>query len=159
MSKFPEIEDSIVALWESTYKNELQKLIATPLKQIKAIPSTSLSFEKKHFTITYPSNEFEFHEIARFACLPMSGCHAIVLFHSSAVHDFLRGYGIGKLLHKLRVEACIASGFSYAQCTTCASNETQNKILRNNGWEEIKEFMNIKTDNDVIIWLKKLTKD
>lgn len=158
IKEYPPISETLLKLWEEKYGLEIKNILKKSGNRAIKIETLILENkeEKNIFKVYFESNEFGSVTIAKFACTPMSGCYAIVLFHSTAVNDLVRGLGIASVLQRLRLESAKVSGFSYAQCTTNSKNDVQNKLLTKFGWEPIKKFNNIKTGNEVIYWMKEI---
>ena len=95
-------------------------------------------------------------EIGRFRMKELPGCNAAVVFHRAWVPENRRGQGHGKTLHKIRLAAAAAAGYSLAICTVVTANAAQNAILTEFGWKPERVWDNPKTGNKVCLWSRGL---
>ena len=78
--------------------------------------------------------------IAHFELSCVPGCTSAVIFSGAYVGLSLRRAGLGKTLHKLRLDACREAGYTLALCTVNKDNAPQNKIMDSFGWICGREF-------------------
>jgi hypothetical protein len=55
-----------------------------------------------------------------------------------------------------RLEAIREYGYDYALCTVTADNAAQRRILKINGWKKLDTFVSSKTENEVIVYGRKI---
>lgn len=82
----------------------------------------------------------------------LPGCSQVAVFHSAFVLPEYRNKGEGFQAHVERLETAIRLGYDYAICTVQQGNTAQEKILHDNGWEEIGLFFSRKTGHYVTIY-------
>ena len=93
-------------------------------------------------------------ELARFHISQMPGCRAVAIFSRSWVRSDYQGKGIGTLLHKMRLDAAKAGGFSVAICTIDVNNKPQRAILEKFRWvDRGSPFTNADTGHTVQVWM------
>lgn len=91
----------------------------------------------------------------RLSYFPM--CRHILVSTDAEVSEKVRGKGLGKILHRLRLELAKSGLVQMLLCTARADNEAQNKILLANDWK-IKETITIRPCQEskykVNLWVK-----
>ena len=88
----------------------------------------------------------------------MKNCCGICVSTAVQVAEPYRKIGIGELLNKVRIHTAKLDGYGLLLCTDVLSNEPQQKILKANGWDCVKEFKNPRTGNDIGIHTVDLSK-
>lgn len=91
-----------------------------------------------------------------FELNPFPGCNQIVISNHSLVYKDRRGNGVGSQEHSARLEKIKFLGYDYVLCTVKSDNIPQLKILSNNGWKQLDDFVNNETGNTVYIYGKKV---
>ena len=89
--------------------------------------------------------------IASFRLYPMINCCGICVSTAASVIPSFRGKGLGTLLNSIRIDIARCDGYGLLLCTDIAQNEVQRKILKRNGWSDIKSFINPRTKNHIFI--------
>jgi len=84
----------------------------------------------------------------------LPGCCGVVVSNGAYLNHNQRGYGLGEYFHKERIDLATYMGYSCMMATTILNNEAENHILRNNGWKTVHSFVNKRTGNTVLIWIK-----
>ena len=77
----------------------------------------------------------------------LPGCSQISVFHSVFIPVINRSKGLGGYAHKKRIQTAKELGYNVSLCTVSLSNEAQLRILKDNGWRKVHEFMSSKTTN------------
>ena len=89
--------------------------------------------------------------IATFSLTEMPGCCGVLISFHSFVSSKFANKGIGTILNKFRIEIAQFLGYTVLMCTDIATNISQSKILKKNGWKNIHQFTNKRTTNLVNI--------
>jgi len=92
----------------------------------------------------------------RFVLTMFPGNCGIVVSHNTYVASHLRGLGIATALQPIKETIARSGGFSYIMATIIADNIIQSKILPRFGWKILWEFINQRTTNKCIMWIKPL---
>lgn len=139
---------SIIENYEKFLTEKLQKEIKI---EITGMLDQGCPAEVMYFTVKNAETL-----IASFAFNVMPSCCGILVSTRAHVSEGYRNRGIGKLLNQLRIEYAKYLGYSLLFCTDIAGNEPQQKILKDNGWEELTSFVNSTTKNTVKLHAIKL---
>lgn len=94
--------------------------------------------------------------ITTFILEPMRGCNGICISRKVVIYERYRGNGYGSIFCKLRELLAKQFNYSMIMCTMVVDNIPQQKILTKNEWEKLNEFLNIKTNNRVSLYCKKI---
>ena len=97
------------------------------------------------------ANEDGFCELNPFPC-----CSQIVVSNHAFIYKEKRGKGLGKQNHQLRIDRARFMGYDYLMCTVVSTNAPQLAILSKQGFKELDRFFNKETENEVVIFGKKL---
>lgn len=97
-----------------------------------------------------------FRTIAHFELITMPGCCGIVISTNCWVLHSMQSHGIGQFLHKFRIKLAKEWGYGIMMCTDVAANKRQLHILEKNNWQNIFNFNNPRTLNDINIHVIKL---
>lgn len=103
----------------------------------------SIQFEGDHYQVELSSGK----QVAGWMLKEMPGCCGMCVSTGAYVMPDFRQRGLGKLLNNLRIAIATELKFGMLFCTDILANEPQQKILANNGWSQIDEFKNPKTNN------------
>jgi hypothetical protein len=96
------------------------------------------------------------NEVTTFILQQMSGCSGICISNKVAISDAYRGNGYGVLFCELREAIAVKLRYAVIMCTVVLGNHPQQKIMKKRGWEITGSFLNLKTGNQVSIYMKKL---
>lgn len=96
----------------------------------------------------------EKESIAYFCMSTLPGCCAYLVLHDVLVFKKYRGLGIAQSLHPVKEFIADEGGFSFMMCTTRKDNPTQNHILEKTDWKKVHQGLNVRTKNDLIMWMK-----
>lgn len=88
---------------------------------------------------------------ASFELHPMINCCGICVSTKAFVAEGFRRKGLGAMLNSLRIEIARLNGYGLLLCTDVESNEAQRKVLAKNGWKDVHDFVNPRTQNKVFI--------
>lgn len=91
--------------------------------------------------------------IASFKMRSALQCGAIGVPYHIEVAEKFRGLGVGKILERVRIKAARAAGYQLMLATTRADNGPQVHIMREAGWQFVRQFHNPSTGHEVILWL------
>jgi len=91
------------------------------------------------------------HIISTFKTYEMPHCCAIMISCNVEVKEKYRNKGIGTILNKFRQEIGKLLGYSLLLCTDIEQNIHQRKLLKNNGWKDVYNIVNKRTNNKVFI--------
>ena len=127
----------------SKYEKEIEKLIGK---------SVLIKSERDNYQVELSSGKI----IAGWMLKEMPGCCGICVATGAFVMDDFRNKGIGTILNSLRIALATELKFGLLLCTDVLENEPQQKILTNNCWTKINEFLNPKTENTIGIHCIKL---
>ena len=147
------------------YQKSIQELF--PGKQIELFATGGDTYNKKilakDFRITYDIKEkglfgalyFSLYignvQSASWTFSPFPGCCGILVSTSAYVVPSFQGKGLGSLLNNLRKDLTKEFGYSCLVCTDNIDNIPQRKILRKNGFNDLKIFKNSRTGNTLAI--------
>lgn len=92
--------------------------------------------------------------VAFFKMTEMPSCCAFVVSHGSVVG--VEGKGVGTRLNRFRQDLAKAWGYSGIICTDVDTNKGQRRILEKEGWKDIFQRRNARTNNLVNISVKEL---
>lgn len=129
----------------SGYRDRLAELIEWDPDDLTIETVTEIC-ERYHFVIKCNGDY-----VANFSLVAMPGCCGIVVSTGAGVMPRYREKGVGTLLNQFRIELAQAAGYGAMICTDVVQNRPQQRILLNNGWEEVFTFTNPRTDNIVAI--------
>ena len=79
----------------------------------------------------------------------------LVFSYNSFIKPKFRGRGLGAQEHRKRLKIARDLGYNCIICTVNSSNTTEKRILRNNGWIKVHEFVN-EVKHEIEIWVKNL---
>lgn len=91
-------------------------------------------------------------EIAEFKLTPLKGCRGVAISHGVAISEKYRGKGLGQFLNFWRRVQAMLNHYTVVVCTTVHDNAPQNHILNKNGWRQLGNFYNSRTENEVLVW-------
>lgn len=91
---------------------------------------------------------FEFADIS-------GQCGAIISTDTSILNEY-RNKGVGTELQSLKERIAKDLGYSAILATTRASNSAETRVLEKTGWKSVSSFINSRTSNQVLVWIKKL---
>jgi len=94
--------------------------------------------------------------VSKFTLEKFSGCNGIVISRKVVVTEKYRGKGYGSIFCKLRELISKELGYSAIMCTVVLGNNAQERIMAKNEWLKLTEFLNLKTNNTISIYYKKL---
>jgi GNAT superfamily N-acetyltransferase len=86
----------------------------------------------------------------------LPGCCAIALSTGVYIAPEHRSKGVGDLCHKFRIEIAKYLDYSMLMCTDIDSNKAQRAILKKNGWADVADVVNKRTNNHVFVSTLKL---
>ena len=101
-------------------------------------------------------NEDKEEKISTFSLYEMPHCCAFMVSCNVNISSKFREKGLGKILNLFRIEIGKQLGYSAILCTDISTNIAQRKILKDNGWEDIYEIKNKRTNNLVHLTVKNL---
>lgn len=106
------------------------------------------------------SNSFSLYanskEIARFSISQLTGCCGVAVLNDVCVDAFLRRKGIGNVVHKLAEVIAKSLDYGKIMCTTTMKNEAEQSLLYSRNWLLTDTFVNPKTSNTVLTYIKEL---
>lgn len=88
---------------------------------------------------------------ATFKLYPMINCCGICVSTEAEVRPDFQHKGLGRALNSLRIDIARALGYGLLLCTDDVANEYQRKILKQNGWKDVHEFINPRTGHRVAV--------
>lgn len=142
-----------------TSKDMIDPNIVEKLNKILNMTTWQLS-EKMNYdggtmfmlTTVYPDQVKDGKDVvAEFTLTKFPGCCGILISTGTYVCYSFRNKGVGKLLNKLKQDISRGWGYSVLLCTDIDDNPAQRKVLKDNGWEDIYQFVNNRTGNNVNI--------
>ena len=92
--------------------------------------------------------------IASFCLTEMPSCCMILILHNSNINNKYRNKGIGSILFELKLQIAKELGYATVLCTDIANNTPQRKILAKNGFIDVYDNINPRTDHKVFISIK-----
>lgn len=119
--------------------------ISFSVYEVKEAPET-LAAKK---TLNIPFNLGYY--IASFKLIQLPGCCGICVSTGNYIHEAYRGKKLNNLLNQFRIAVAEHCGYTVLLCTDKATNASQKATLARNGWKDIYQFKNNKTQNLVDI--------
>lgn len=95
--------------------------------------------------------------VAFFKLVGLPGCCGVCVSCGAGVYEPLKK-GLGTLLNEMRIVMAKKGGFGVLLCTDRELNTPQRKILAKNGWKDVFQFKNPRSQNVVNISVKDLTR-
>lgn len=92
-----------------------------------------------------------FYEINSFP-----GCNQLAVSNNVFLEKEYRGKGFGQNFQEDREQHLKYLGYDAVICTVKAGNAAEIHLLEKNGWKPIFSFFNRETENNIIIYAKKL---
>ncbi len=89
--------------------------------------------------------------VSSFELYKLPHCCAILVSCKAFVYEEFRNKRIGTVLNDLRQDIGRLLGYSSLLCTDIEKNEYQRKLLKTNGWKDIYNVINKRTNNRVYI--------
>ena len=89
--------------------------------------------------------------ISTFKLYQLPHCCAIAVSCNAKVFTQFQNNRIGTLLNSFRQDLCRVLGYSSLMCTDIEQNINQRKLLATNGWKDIYNVINKRTNNRVYI--------
>ncbi len=96
------------------------------------------------------TNEFK-EEITSFELYKMPHCCAILVSCKSLISSKYRNKRIGTIMNTFRQDIGRLLGYSLLFCTDIEKNVHQRQLLATNGWKDIYEVKNKRTQNKVFL--------
>lgn len=88
---------------------------------------------------------------AYFRLYQLPGCCGVCVSSGAHIAQKFRGKGLNVILNKFRMELAKHMGYSSMLCSDIASNEPSKKTLKKNGWKDVFQFKNKRTNNIIDI--------
>jgi len=89
--------------------------------------------------------------LATFELYKMPHCCAIIVSCKAFVSEKYRGKRVGTTMNNLRQDIGRLLGYSLMFCTDIETNINQRKLLKTNGWKDLYEVINRRTNNRVYL--------
>jgi len=105
-----------------------------------------------------PKNTNSYTIISKFYLTNVPNCCGAIISHGVYVSYGMQNKGIGKVIHKCRLEIMRRLEFSCAICMDVKNNKPQEKILEKFGWKNLHTFRNKNSGNKVNIYAVDLKK-
>ncbi len=90
-------------------------------------------------------------EVASFRLYELQHCCAFMVSCTAKVEEDYQGRGLGSLMNQFRQDIGRCLGYTSILCTDLKSNEAQRHILKKNGWKDIHEITNKRTNNELYL--------
>jgi predicted N-acetyltransferase YhbS len=110
--------------------------------------ATLAGYEARDLTLAVAGQD---KVVYRFRATVMPGCANVLLFSHVELDEALRGGGLGRELHRLRLAAATQAGAAVCLCTCVTGNAPQEAILRRFGWRPQAEFTSVR-GNPIRLW-------
>jgi hypothetical protein len=94
--------------------------------------------------------------VTKFILEQFKGCNGVVISRKVSISNEYRGNGYGNIFCRLRENIAKSLNYSVIMCTVVYGNIPQEKIMAKNEWQKLIQFLNLKTNNNVSIYYKKL---
>lgn len=125
------------------------------LKLCKAIEIGELSEEKKLDMNNWCVGKYTVMNgkimIASFELYQLPHCCAFLVSCKAYVNPQYRGKRVGTTLNNLRQDIGRALNYTTLMCTDIQTNVHQRQLLTTNGWKDIHEIKNKRTNNTVFL--------
>lgn len=108
------------------------------------------------FHIIYEFPVSKTNEIGSYELTPMAGCARVAISHGLKINPEHRGKGHGWRAMSERIDTAKQLGFEVLIATVVNGNLPEEKILRKFGWKEVTTFDNLKSGNNVNLWVKNI---
>ena len=97
------------------------------------------------------------NRVCTFSMSEFPGCCGIVISHNTTVYKKYEGKGINTFLQEIKEDIAVSNGYSKMLATVVSTNEAEIHILEKAGWRKALEFVNKRTGNTVLTYLKDIT--
>jgi|SRR5690606_25421085 len=94
----------------------------------------------------------------QFLLQQLPGCCGVCVYHDMIVDVTAKNRGVATFFTQLAERLAWEWGYTTIIATDRKDNEWTKRIFTKRKWEESFEFINRRTDNDVIVWIKDLRK-
>lgn len=91
-----------------------------------------------------------------FRMAQFPGCCALCISTNALTYSPYARKGINTIANKIRQEIAKISGYTTIICTDIQSNEAERRTLKTNGWGDLYQIKNRRTNNTVILSAKEL---
>lgn len=91
--------------------------------------------------------------ISDFKLYQLPHCCAYAVSCKARVYEKFRNNRIGTILNSFRQDVCRILGYSALMCTDIETNKYQRKLLKTNGWKDVHNLINKRTNNRVFLSL------
>lgn len=92
--------------------------------------------------------------VCRFYLAELPGCCGILVSYQTHVWKEYRNKGINTFLQEIKEDIARENGFTRLMATTIDSNDAEKHILEKTGWKEVDRFVNRRSGNTVITYVK-----
>ena len=94
--------------------------------------------------------------ITQFCMVEFPGCCAFCISHSVYVFEKFRKRGVNRIANELRQWIAKEFGYTALVCTDVTTNVAERKTLAGNGFRDIYQVVNLRTNHPVAISVKEL---
>ena len=105
---------------------------------------------KKEVSVDY-NGRSDYGIVASMRLYQLPGCCGVAVSSGSTVVEKYRRKGLNTILNKFRMELAKHMGYTVLLCSDLHSNEASKKTLAKNGWKDIYQFKNKRTNNVIDI--------
>lgn len=146
---FPELQKEIV--------DGISALVGEPVRITKPIAGEYPTAGMHDIRIeTVADHKFE-STVVNFRLQELPGCCGILVSYNTAVYPKYRGKGVNSFLQGIKEKIAEANGYTVLVATTRADNAAEIHILEKYGWVRSYDFVNNRTRNPVVFYIKNLT--
>ncbi len=85
--------------------------------------------------------------VSSFSLQQLTGCCGVLVSTGSSVNANFQRKGVATRLNQLRKDIAQYLNYSIMLCTDVDSNEAQRRVLEKNGWQDVYQFTNRRTNN------------
>ena len=129
------------------YKNEIIEIFGE-VGKVELKCSTRQNEKSRDFKL-YIGNV----KVAKWCLVEMPGCCAICVYTGAEVKPAYRNKGIGTNINDLACAIARTDNYTIMMATDITSNAPQQKIFSSGSWEELQKFINVKTNNQVGVYI------
>lgn len=126
-----------------TYLEQIGKIVGQPVKIVR---------EGNYYRVMS-----ERSEIGEFQLDQLQGCCGVLVSYHGMVSYLHRRRGLGTIMNAMRQQIAWKFGYTVLLGSDIEQNVPQSKIFAKNGWIQITEFRNRRTNNIVGLFLKRLS--
>lgn len=94
--------------------------------------------------------------LVKFALVEMPGCCMYLISTDTYIDGCYRRKGLSYVLQEVKENLARVWGYTKLFCTVTMDNKAELKVLKKSGWEQVDEGINLRTSNEVGMFVKEI---